>query len=69
MKYISPDQLKESLRLLAAFRSKVHSQGVQHILPFLALRRKGVDTASMTPYAESDDFAFFDEYARIADND
>jgi 5-methylcytosine-specific restriction enzyme B len=69
MKYISRNQLAEALRLLFSFRAKVHSQRVQHILPFLALRKMDVGTLAMTPYAESDDFNFFDEYARVGDTD
>src|SRR5688572_1822222 len=68
MKYISKAQLVESLRQLAAFRSAVNRQSAQHILPFLALRRKKVGTEP-TPYGEKDDFEFFDEFARLNNSD
>jgi len=69
MKYVSRDQLVEAVRLLAGFRSKVNKQLAQHILPFLALRRKGVTTGDFTQYAESDDYAFFDRFLRVADDE
>lgn len=68
MKYVSKPQLVESLRQLAAFRGAVNKQSAQHILPFLALRWKNVGTAPK-PYGERDDFAFFDEFARLNDSD
>src|SRR4051812_5793783 len=69
MKYISKEQLIDSLRQLAAFRSKISKQAAQHILPFLALRRKDVDTTRMTAYEERDDYVFFDDYMRVTDGD
>src|SRR5215472_14463732 len=66
MKYISVQQLANSLRALADFRSKVNQQGAQHILPFLALRRAWVDTRGFTKYTEADDKNFFNEFARVA---
>lgn len=66
MKYISEQQLVNSLRALAEFRGKVNQQGAQHILSFLALRRAGVGTKSYTKYTESDDKDFFNEFARVA---
>jgi hypothetical protein len=68
MKYISKPQLVESLRQLAAFRGAVNKQSAQHILPFLALRWRNVGT-SFVPFGEHDDFAFFDEFARLNDSD
>jgi 5-methylcytosine-specific restriction protein B len=66
MKYISEQQLANSLRALAEFRSKVNQQGAQHILSFLALRKSGVGTKSLTKYTETDDKNFFNEFARVA---
>jgi len=65
MKFTSKTQLVESLRLLVAFRKQVDKQAAQHILPFLALRSKGVGTSAFSQYSESDDFKFFDDYARV----
>lgn len=47
---------------LAEFRHLVPSQGIQHLLPLLALRRKGVDATREAVYEESDDFEFWDSY-------
>jgi hypothetical protein len=66
MKYISEQQLANSLRALAEFRGKVNQQGAQHILPFLALRKAGVGTKSFTKYTETDDKNFFNDFARVA---
>ncbi|MGE3779433.1 MAG: McrB family protein, partial [Pirellulaceae bacterium] len=68
MKYVSKAQLVESLRQLAAFRGAVNKQSAQHILPFLALRWRKVET-NFVPFGEHDDFAFFDEFARLNDSD
>lgn len=68
MKYTSKAQLVESLRQLAIFRNAVNKQSAQHILPFLALRWRKVGTEPV-PYGEKDDFAFFDEFARLNDSD
>ncbi len=69
MKYASKEQLIESLRLLATFRGKADRQTAQHILPFLAIRRKDVEPGKMTAYSERDDFTFFDEFARVSNED
>lgn len=69
MKFTSKTQLIESLRQLAAFRQKVDKQAAQHILPFLALRAKGVNTTALSPYSEGDDFKFFDDYTRVTDGE
>jgi 5-methylcytosine-specific restriction enzyme B len=68
MKYVSKAQLVESFQQLAVFRGAVNKQLAQHILPFLALRWRNVGTESI-PYSERDDFAFFDEFARVDDGD
>jgi len=69
MSFISRDQLLASLRALAVFRDSVNRQRAQHILPFLALRGKGVSSAGFTPYSEGDDYSFFDSFARVRDGD
>lgn len=69
MKFVSSKQIQESLQALSSFRSKVGKQGVQHVLPFLALKRKGVNPVSYIPYAESDDFEFFNKYLKIGDGE
>ena len=69
MRYTSKDQVIESLRFLAAFRSKVDRQTAQHILPFLAIRRKDVKPGGWTAYSEQDDFTFFDDFARVTNED
>jgi hypothetical protein len=65
MKYISEQQLTNSLRALAEFRSNVNQQGAQHILPFLALRRARVGTKSFSKYTEANDKDFFNDFARV----
>lgn len=69
MKYISSAQLSGALKALAAFREKVNPQGVQHILPFLALKRKGVNTRAFKKYTEADDKAFFNKFARVKEGE
>lgn len=65
MKYVSAAQLTEALQQLASFRSAVNKQAAQHVLAFLALRRKGIDASRFALYQEKDDFDFFDEFARV----
>lgn len=65
MKHISPDQLSFSLQRLAKFRTEVNKQGLQHILPFLAIKRKGVNYKEFTPYSEKDDYEFFSTYLEV----
>jgi 5-methylcytosine-specific restriction enzyme B len=69
MKYISRQSLVTALRNLAKFRETVNRQGAQHILPFLALTRKGANPATYVPFNESDDFQFFDEFCRVQGGD
>ena len=69
MKYVSREQFVAALRDLARFRSAVNKQGAQHVLPFLALRRKGVSVDEFTSYTEQDDFDFFDQYLRMGSPD
>lgn len=69
MKHVSREQLLDSLRLLAIFRSRAPRQAVKHILAFLALRWRGVDTSQYTRFEERDDFAFFDEFMKVDDGD
>ena len=66
MKYISAQQVVEAIRQVATFRDAVNRQAAQHVLPFLSLRRKGVGTATSTPYSEQDDFEFFNEHVRVS---
>jgi len=65
MKYISKERLVVALRNLARFRGSVNKQGAQHILPFLALKQKGVTSNGFTSFNESDDFQFFDTFCRV----
>ena len=65
MRFVSQSQLTEALRQLAAFRTTVNKQAAQHILSFLALRRKGVDSTRRTVYQEKDGLRFFRRFAKI----
>jgi len=69
MKYVSQQQFVAALRDLATFRGAVNRQSAQHVLPFLALRRKGVSVDEFTPYTEQDDFEFFDQHLRVGSPD
>ena len=69
MKYISAQQLLEAIRQVAAFRNAANRQAAQHVLPFLSLRRKGVNTAEFTLYSEQDDYEFFDQHVRVSNTD
>ena len=69
MKFVSREQLVDALRQLAAFRKISKTQGIAHVLGFLALRRKKVGTVHYTVYAEKDDEEFFDEFTRVADDE
>lgn len=69
MKYISRPQLLDALRHLALFGRRAPKQSVKHILAFLALRRKGVNTSGMTRFGERDDFTFFDDFMKVAEGD
>lgn len=65
MRSVSKQRLVVALRDLAQFREAVNKQAAQHIMPFLALKRKGANSSTYIVYNESDDFAFFDEFCRV----
>ena len=69
MKYVSRDQLLDSLQRLAQFRERTPRQAVKHVLAFMALRWRGVDGSRMSPFEERDDFDFFDEFMKVDEGD
>jgi 5-methylcytosine-specific restriction protein B len=68
MKYVSKEQVSQALPLIASFRSAIDKQAAQHILTFLALKCRDVGT-KFVPYAEGDDYKFFDEFMKLRDGE
>jgi DNA polymerase III delta prime subunit len=68
VKHISKTRLEQALENLKAIRAQLPAQGVQHLLPFLALRQKGVGPGESKRYEEQDDFAFWDRYMLVDDS-
>jgi len=64
-KYVSRERLESAVRALAGVREEMPSQGVQHVIPFLALKERGVGVNTETPFEERDDFAFWDQYLLV----
>jgi 5-methylcytosine-specific restriction protein B len=65
MKYLSPEHMVAALKQLSEFRAKVRQQEAKHVLPLLSIFRKGIDELAFRPYAEADDFEFFDRFFKI----
>jgi MoxR-like ATPase len=61
-KYVSQEALGEAIQRLKEFKAAVPAQGVQHVIPYLALRERGVDIDMAADYEEADDFSFWDRY-------
>jgi 5-methylcytosine-specific restriction enzyme B len=66
MRYLSREHMVAALKQLSEFRAKVRQQEAQHVLPLLSIFRKGIDERTFRPYAEADDFEFFDRFFKIA---
>lgn len=64
-KYISKERIQASITSLSSFQAYVPVQGSQHLIPFLALKRKGASGGSKIIYEESDDFEFWDQYFKV----
>jgi hypothetical protein len=67
-KYIAQDRIRAAVARLAAFRSAVHSQKAQHLIPFFALKEKGAAGGGPIVFEEADDFAFWDRYFEVDPN-
>lgn len=66
--FISGDRVKAAVVQLCNWRGAVKQQSTAHVFPLLALLEKGVSTESSKVFEESDDFAFFDKYCKVAGN-
>lgn len=64
-KFIRKDRLRQAILNLSQWRLETQAQGSKHLVPFLALVEKGVNSASFTQFEEKDDEDFFNRYFRV----
>src|SRR5438874_7486856 len=61
--YIARARLEQAVRTLAGFGRQLDSpQGIQQIIPLLALKQKGAIPGEEVQFEERDDFHFWDRY-------
>lgn len=65
VKYVAQQRLRTAVQNLVEFAKQVPRQGVQHVLPVLALKEKGVGIGVETRFEEADDFGFWDRYFMV----
>lgn len=68
MAFVSSASLREAVDALRRFRGAAQSQAVTHLFPFLSLRWRSVEIGRERPYEEADDFAFWDQFCRVDDD-
>lgn len=61
-RFVALKRLSDAVETLKDFKEVVRAQGLQHLLPLLALKQRGVNTETEARYEEQDDFDFWDTY-------